>query len=164
MTERHEITVVVPKGGTLRIVGPGEPSVRVREALEAIAAVEKPDGHVSPVKKPTSTSVIQRFVREHADAVIDGVSGNINDEFAQAHGQSVPFADVVVAAREDGLLVGDVRRIVGDEISHSNLNSEDRSWARDTITNEMVELARRDYPIPEHDEPLLDHDFYPSAQ
>lgn len=150
--DRPEITVVVPKGGSLRVLGSGEASENMARALGAINKVIKNPGLPGTSGDgKSSEGVIRGFVREHGESMIRGISGRIDDEFGQSSGESAPFAQVVQAARADGLSVGDVRRIVGDEIEHSHVDSEDREWTRDTITYEMASLARRDYPIPEHD-------------
>jgi len=166
MTEQG-VVINVKKGGRVYIGDTGnQPSLGVREAIDAIVSLDESklerDGEEISVGESQAAIAIREFVREHGEAIRNSVSGKINDEFSQFPDQAAPFEAVVVAARQEGMTVRAVKRVINDEINYSNLEPEEKSRVGEIIANTMIVLARRDYPIPEHEsEPTTAiHEFY----
>ena len=161
MSIERSIVVNVKKGGRVYIAGPGEPSQKVQDAVVAITAGTPMTDFVEEGRmiEPESdaTIAISEFVRKHAQEIVESLSGRVEDEFAQFKDESGPFESLVNAARKEGMTIGDVKRVIGDELEHANVNSEDRPWMTRVITDVLIGLVTKVYLMPEHDA-LYSHD------
>jgi len=164
MVEREigiTVSIDVRKGGRVYIAGPGEPSQKVQDAIAAITAgiqtadIAQDGRTIEP--ESDATVAIREFVRKHAQEIVESLSGRVDDEFAQFKDESGPFEALVQAARKEGMTIGDVKRVIRDEVEHANVNSEDRPWITRVITDALIGLVTKVYLIPEHDV-LYSHD------
>lgn len=164
MSEREtgiKVSIDVKKGGLVYIAGPGEPSQKVQDAVVAITAGTPTtdfaeDGRtIEP--ESDATIAIREFVREHGQEIVESLSGKVEDEFAQFKDASGPFEALVQAARKEGMTIGDVKRVVRDEVEHANVNSENKLWVSRVIADALIGFVTKVYLIPEHDV-LYSHD------